>query len=218
MTSSNPETDWREMLDTAYELEGLLQLAVNRDNAPARIADLISTKIERLRELLTDASADTPQPEPETPITENVPEEPAAPEIPTQPAVEESPETYEISEDCDTYDLDEEEPAVVVAPAVKSSPAPMRDNAAAESSVSTPAAPQGGAAVAATPVFSVNDRFLFARELFGGRMADFDEALKNVAGMESYEEAEEYFISERGFNPELPLVQDFLTIISNCFA
>ena len=218
MTSSNPETDWREMLDTAYELEGLLQLAVNRDNAPARIADLISTKIERLRELLTDASADTPQPEPETPITENVPEEPAAPEIPAQPAVEESPETYEISEDCDTYDLDEEEPAVVVAPAVKSSPAPMRDNAAAESSASTPAVQQGGAAVAATPVFSVNDRFLFARELFGGRMADFDEALKNVAGMESYEEAEEYFISERGFNPELPLVQDFLTIISNCFA
>ncbi|MBD5337985.1 MAG: hypothetical protein HDR98_02540 [Bacteroides sp.] len=218
MTSSNPETDWREMLDTAYELEGLLQLAVNRDNAPARIADLISSKIERLRELLTDASADTPQPEPETPITENVPEEPDAPEIPEQPTGEESPETYEISEDCDTYDLDEEEPAVVVAPAVKSSPAPMSDNAVAESSASTPAVQQGGAAVAAIPVFSVNDRFLFARELFGGRMADFDEALKNVAGMESYEEAEEYFISERGFNPELPLVQDFLTIISNCFA
>ena len=69
-----------------------------------------------------------------------------------------------------------------------------------------------------SPVFSINDRFLFARELFAGSMADFEESLKEVASMESYDEAEEYFVTERGFNTELPIVQDFLNIINNCFA
>ncbi len=111
----------------------------------------------------------------------------------------------------DSYDLDDEPEVPATEAAAPAAPAP----APAASPVS-PVVP--APASKAAPIFSVNDRFLFNRELFGGKMADFEEALTLVASMDSYEEAEEYFISERGFNPELPIVQDFLTIISNCFA
>lgn len=66
------------------------------------------------------------------------------------------------------------------------------------------------------PVFSINDRFLYSRELFGGRVADFESALKDVAGMESYEEAEEYFYTEWNLDPESPVVKGFLDVISKC--
>ena len=68
-----------------------------------------------------------------------------------------------------------------------------------------------------TPVFSINDRFLYSRELFGGRVADFEAALKEVASMESFEEAEEYLTSEWGLDPESQTVADFLAVISNYF-
>lgn len=66
------------------------------------------------------------------------------------------------------------------------------------------------------PVFSINDRFLYSRELFGGRVEDFESALKDVAGMESYEEAEEYFYTEWNLDPESPVVKGFLDVISKC--
>ena len=68
------------------------------------------------------------------------------------------------------------------------------------------------------PVFSINDRFLYSRELFGGKVADFESALKDVAGMESYEEAEEYFYTEWNLDPESPIVHGFLEVIANYFS
>ena len=49
-----------------------------------------------------------------------------------------------------------------------------------------------------------------------GRVADFESALKDVAGMESYEEAEEYFYTEWNLDPESPVVKGFLDVISKC--
>lgn len=66
-------------------------------------------------------------------------------------------------------------------------------------------------------LFSINDRFLYSRELFGGRLADFDAAMDEVVTLDSYDEAEEYFVSEWGFDPENPVAAGFLDIVRRIF-
>lgn len=66
-------------------------------------------------------------------------------------------------------------------------------------------------------VFSINDRFRYKKELFGNSDADFNNTLALVASMDSYDEAEEYFINEEGFDKNLPLVVEFLDIIKRYF-
>ena len=39
---------YADLLDRIYELEGLLQLAITRDDPPARLGELISRKISEL--------------------------------------------------------------------------------------------------------------------------------------------------------------------------
>lgn len=63
------------------------------------------------------------------------------------------------------------------------------------------------------PLLSVNDRFRFRRELFAGSDDDFNSALGQVAAMDSYEEAENYFFSELEWNPDDPVVGEFMEMM-----
>lgn len=65
------------------------------------------------------------------------------------------------------------------------------------------------------PVFSLNDRFLYTRELFEGDKADFNAALKAVADMDTYEEAERYLVDTYGLNPDSDIAASFLEVIRN---
>ncbi len=67
------------------------------------------------------------------------------------------------------------------------------------------------------PAFCLNDRFRFKRELFGNSDTEFSSAMNMIAAMDSYEEAEEYFIGELGWNSENPEVVDFMGIIKGYF-
>lgn len=67
------------------------------------------------------------------------------------------------------------------------------------------------------PVFSVNDRFRFIRTLFDGSADAFNDALTAVAGMDSYEEAEDYFFGEKEWNPEDPETEEFTGILRKYF-
>ncbi len=58
--------------------------------------------------------------------------------------------------------------------------------------------------------FSLNDRFLYARELFGGNMKMFDSTLDFIEGIEDYSIIEDYFYSELEWNPENSYVADFM--------
>lgn len=69
----------------------------------------------------------------------------------------------------------------------------------------------------AKPAFCINDRFRFRRELFGGSDESFNAAMNKMAMMDNYDEAEEYFIGELGWDPEKEEVVDFLEIIRNYF-
>ena len=66
-------------------------------------------------------------------------------------------------------------------------------------------------------VFSINDRYRFKKELFNNSDVDFNNTVALIASMENYEEAEDYFINEEGFDPGKPVVKDFLEIIKRYF-
>ena len=61
--------------------------------------------------------------------------------------------------------------------------------------------------------FSLNDRFLYARELFGGNMKMFDSALEFIEGVDDYALIEEYFFNELGWDPENANVGAFMETI-----
>lgn len=66
-------------------------------------------------------------------------------------------------------------------------------------------------------VFSINEKFRFKRELFGNSDADFNNTLALVASMDDYQEAEEYFLYELGFDKSFLPVKDFLDVLKRYF-
>lgn len=68
------------------------------------------------------------------------------------------------------------------------------------------------------PAFCLNDRFRFRRTLFGGSNKEFNAVMDHIATLTSFEEAEDYFYGDRGFEPEDEDVVDFMEIIRNYFS
>lgn len=67
------------------------------------------------------------------------------------------------------------------------------------------------------PVFSINDRFRFIRTLFDGNASEFNAALAEVVAMDSFDEAEEYFLGQLEWNPEDPEVEGFMKVVKSYF-
>lgn len=65
--------------------------------------------------------------------------------------------------------------------------------------------------------FTVNDKFLFIRELFAGSEADFRDTITLISSMQSLDEAAEYLYEDLQLDPEQPQVVDFMNIIANYF-
>lgn len=61
--------------------------------------------------------------------------------------------------------------------------------------------------------FSLNDRFLYSRELFNGNMKMFDSTLEHIEGIGDYSVAEDYFYNELEWDREKPEVASFMEII-----
>lgn len=66
--------------------------------------------------------------------------------------------------------------------------------------------------------FSLNDRYRFRRELFSNSELDWNDALNMVASMSSYEEAEDYFYNDLGWDKDSEEVADFMNVIKNHFS
>ena len=65
--------------------------------------------------------------------------------------------------------------------------------------------------------FSLNDHFRFRRELFSNSDPEMTETLNLVETMASYQEAEEYFYNDLGWDPDNEDVADFMAIIKKHF-
>ncbi len=61
--------------------------------------------------------------------------------------------------------------------------------------------------------FSLNDKFLYARELFGGDMKMFDSALDFIEGVDDYSIIEDYFFNEMDWDAENPTAQAFMEVL-----
>lgn len=192
------------LLDSIYELEGLVHLAITRDDSPAMLPELIRRKSRELMDHAETATmaevitiVETAHIQPASELEEQYIEE-DYPEPPFEPAPE---------------------PEVVVA----ETPAPVTP---------TPgiSAPKAQAAPAVRPqkterlseprgrlVFSINDRYRFRKELFNKSDTEFNNTMALVASMEGYDEAEDYFLNELQWDAESPEVIDFLEILKNYF-
>lgn len=62
-------------------------------------------------------------------------------------------------------------------------------------------------------IFSLNDRFLYSRELFEGNMKMFDSTLNFLEGIDEYSIIEDYFYSELEWDPEDRFVASFMDIL-----
>lgn len=65
--------------------------------------------------------------------------------------------------------------------------------------------------------FSINDKFRFRRELFSGSDAMFRDSLAFFEAMEGLPEARSYMFNDLGWNPESPDVKSFISILDRYY-
>lgn len=217
------------LLDIAYEIEGLLQLSLSRDDCPEAIPSLIRRKAESFLELLEErpvaVSATEKDDEPFGGIYEYVEEDTdavveAAPATAPGDMPERAPEVMEEHVDVAAPEVVKEvvkeeiaaaeaEEAVVIPEPKCTAPVDVRTGAQTKN--------RSREVATGRLVFSINDRYRYRRELFGGDDRAFTDALARVASMEGYEEAEEYFIDECEWDVERPEVVDFMAALRTYF-
>lgn len=207
--------DLNQLLDSVYELEGLLHLALSRDEMPASLPRLIRNKALAVAAVAADI------PDCESAAAEFGREE--NPEVSSAYPVGGSMADDELCAEASTYDA---QPVEAVLPAkapediecadVRESVAPEPAEVADGNGVSRRPEPSLKGKDHA-PSFSLNDRFLFIRELFGNDSSLFDRAMRTLPGFDTYEEAEVYFYDELGLEPDNRQVIRFMAAISNYF-
>lgn len=140
----------------------------------------------------------------------------AEPEPEIEPEVEAEPE---IEEEPEPEPEEELEPEIV--PEIEAEPEPEIiknvDETAPEAIITLDEAFIRNKAKDLKSAFSLNDTFRFRRELFGNSAADMNDAIDLVNAMNSYEEAEDYFINDLGWDAESDEVGEFMEIIRNHF-
>lgn len=186
----------KNLKDKIYELEGLLELAQLREEKIDELVPLIEARLAGLRANGADGTN-----EPNEPNSISSKDSKGSKDL-------KEPIRTEITEFSDTLDF-AEEPEKPAEDTEKSEEEPK--NIDEEPTVASAKPKSGG--TGRKPAFCLNDRFRFRRELFSNSDSEFSEALGRVACMDSYDEAEDYFIGSLGWDPENPEVVDFLEII-----
>lgn len=95
------------------------------------------------------------------------------------------------------------------APAPEPTPAPARSARPAKEDAS-----DAGKAPNYKSRFSLNDRFLYARELFNGDMKMFDASVRAIEGVKDFSVVEDYFYNELDWNREDPTVKAFMDTLA----
>lgn len=236
--------DIKRLKDSVYEIEGLLELAQMREDKIDDLAPLIEARIAALKSSVSaeeaavtigtasEEMAEVAEVTIEEAVEQRV-EEAAAREIEmreNQRIKETAAMVVEKEEDQIKEETTPEEPKKVEAPVVTLTEL-FEEN---ETTSVTPVTPgeMGSLSEAGRkpldssrqsreprrkPAFCLNDRFRFRRELFNNSDSEFSIAMNKIAAMENYEEAEEHFIEELGWDPDNQEVADFMEIIKIYF-
>lgn len=200
------------MLEKAIEIEGLIRIL--RDGTPsAETYSMLKGKVSELAVMAARMEQPKPEPmacqRPETADNEEIHFD--ADRMPGAGAVDESDAVDLPSYPGDT-ELEEESEMEYAADDIFISSDDEPDCRPQQSpSGERPASEPKGRNLAAA--FSLNDRYLYSRELFEGSMKMFDSTLRFLEGVENFSDIEDYFYNELQWDPDNPHVATFLDIL-----
>lgn len=202
----------KNLISLSIEIEGLLR--VLDENPSAEAKDLLEEKFEQFSQIFYS----------EIPSIEIARKEPIEPKAePTE--VAETPQPVDTPEVVETVAVCEESttPVTETAPEVPDNPIidePIDFTDLSESAPDTIKVDEMLSRREArdlTRAFTLNDKFRFTRELFDGNKSLFADTLNMIMAMESFDEANEYLVSDLGIDPESEAGTDFMAIITNHF-
>ncbi|MBP5687106.1 MAG: hypothetical protein J6X22_00495 [Muribaculaceae bacterium] len=190
-------TNLDQLLTNVYELEGLL-LVMQRhhDDVPQLVIDRFKEKTQQIAAAASVLDSlkktdEAPQEEPVPPAF--VP--PVQPVQPEPPVVAPAPEATPVQEPV-------VEPVVEAKPIVKTE---------------VPVAPQKPATNDITAAFSINDRFLFQRELFDGNKEKYADAIALMQRMGNIDKIKEFITDVLQFDRSNEVVKEFVRLIEQSF-
>ena len=186
------KTNINNLLTTAYELEGLL-LVMQRHSGdvPQEVIDRFKEKVEMMaREAkLIERKEDEECALPSQPVQQP----PALEEKPQQPALEEKTQP----------------------PAFEENPQPPIVEEKPKLTVSTPPPFKGTHDI--TSAFSINDRFLFQRELFDDDAEKFNDTIAQMQRMRDIDQVQQFMTDVLQWNTSDDVVKEFVRLINKSF-
>lgn len=208
-------TDIDNLLNQSVEIESLLRLLRDRDSLEARtlLGQKVDAYLGAVKAFLTaPAGHAAPQAEAAESNGREVLVQAHAVEVKDQEAVE--PE--------DRTEADLAEAAVAREESASPSAVPTAAEIPAEAPVEVPKArplaesrPRDHAARNLAKAFTLNERFRFIREVFGGDAVDFENTLHVLEDFDSPDEVADYIYNEMMLDPADRAVADFVTLVQN---
>lgn len=185
------------LLTHVYEIEGLLLVMQrHQQEVPQLVIDRLKEAVNQLHD---EAQLIENESSPGVPVTE-VAEQPAMPVTAQEPAPEpikeepaQAPEPVEAEETTAPA-----EPQEVTAPAVK-------------------AAEEKHEQHDVTAAFSINDRFLFLRELFDGNSQQFNDAIGVIQRMSNIDQVQQFVTDVLQLDSSNDIVKEFIRLINLSF-
>lgn len=232
------------LLTRVYELEGLLLVADKHgDDTPAPVYEALADKARKLADEMEIFAGEhcpepsepamvcplygpvpplddpvapytepedgvEPEPEPEAPQPE--PEDAVEPEVPEPEAPQPDPEPVALVYG-PLYREPESEPEPET-PTIPTTPTAPEDPLRVDEKL------QRHLSKDIRSALSINDRFRFRRELFGGSDTAMAQAFDAIEQMNSYADAEQYFIDRLGWNTESDEVAEFMALVRRHFS
>lgn len=192
---------YEKLLRTNVELEGALRVLRERESAEA--LEVAENKFNELSSLFSNIKSGT-----DTTVTKEDEAEGAEEAPLTEPSESDVPDNTVVAES------DSESIAAAVEEAASQ----------AKKSEEDPIMPAAANIVSPSKIgdirkaMTLNDKFLFKRELFGGNEAELNDTIELLASMHSFDEAEEYIYDDLQWDRKNPTVADFMSIVKSYFS
>ena len=191
------------LLTHVYEIEGLLLVMQrHQQEVPQLVIDRLKEAVNQLHD---EAQLIENEPSPSTPVTE-VAEQPAMPVTAQEPAPEPvkkepapAPEHVEAPKPVEAEETTAPaEPQEVTAPTVKAAEKQHKQHDV-------------------TAAFSINDRFLFLRELFDGNSQQFNDAIGVIQRMSNIDQVQQFVTDVLQLDSSNDIVKEFIRLINLSF-
>ena len=232
-------TDINNLIHLNLELEGLLRVLAERNSIHAKsllaqkyreyaaqleafLAEPSEEAARQLEETASNLAAEATHTEVKDQEAESaeVIDETDAATAAIERGVEEAP--AQAAAELQEIEEPEQHPEPAVAPAPAVDPEPAVEQAPVHTADPIAVAAAQAAPIAHVPnqkilkAFTLNDKFRFRRELFGGDDRAFEDTLAILADMPSYDDACDFIYNDMMLDEKNPDVADFMAVLKEC--